>query len=238
MSQCSSYYKNKYNRLLNVKNPKNDQFSTGKQFEYFIFPKSIKGSENTRVERKSSKEHFIEAVLFAIKNRLFITNYNIEMYLGKTCFAPTLFLAVQSKLPKKRKKDLVLFCAYGTAFDLWNRGDLFFVLGRSVVKIDLTLNHFRDKPKNYSAVTYVFTRYNLVGSGLAQISEKIANSLNEGDYKIPEDISGKVKFLLGRCKDNTERQSVDKLKKQNTLVQRLEIRNKERLAKIKCVISI
>ena len=89
-----------------------------------------------------------------------------------------------------------MFCAYGTAFDLWDRSDLFFVLDSSVVRIDLTLNQFRDKPKQYGGKTYVFTRYQLVGSSLNNIAEQIANSLKGGEGEISDQLSGKINSII------------------------------------------
>lgn len=191
-------YPGRYKRLLNVEDPVIDQFRSGIEFQYFVFPKSVRNGESNRTGRRSSDEHLFEAIIFALKKRMVVGDFNLDKYKGKTAFAPVLYQTVRDKLPKKIRKSLLLFCCFGTAFDLWNRTDMFFMLGDSIIRIDLTLNQFRDEPKEYGGKTYVFTRYHLVGSGLNDISRQIAESLKDGEGKINSMLAKKIRSVVNR----------------------------------------
>lgn len=115
--------------------------------------------------------------------------YGWNTRVPNTPTAQAIFKGVKTRLNKRFRRHLELYCAIGTSLD-WDYGtDGFFRLGRYVVPIDLTANRKKEEVSRGSDIVVVLAQ-DVLGTELERPCQRVAHifnsSINERDLEVSQ----------------------------------------------------
>ncbi len=105
--------------------------------------------------------------------------YNWNPKEPNTFTGQTLFQSVKSRLKKRFRDHLELYCALGMSLD-WDYGtDGFFRINKYIVAVDLTANREKEEASRESDIVVVLAQ-DVMGRNIGRSCQRIASIFNEG----------------------------------------------------------